>query len=108
MNLSHLIRSVRAAVVAITLALTGCIVVPADPYYGPGMVAPPAPRVEVIGAAPYPGYFWIGGYWNWVGHRHVWVPGYWAAPRPGYRWAPHAWRPYGGGWRAYPGRWHRG
>jgi hypothetical protein len=90
------------------LALTGCIVVPADPYYGPVMVAPPVPRVEVIGAAPYPGYFWTGGYWSWVGHRHVWVPGYWAAPRPGYRWAPHAWRPYGGGWRAYPGRWHRG
>jgi hypothetical protein len=93
--------------------LAGCYVVPARPYYydngyeyGPVVtVAPPAPEVEVVGVAPYPGAVWIGGYWNWVGGRHVWVRGRWEAGRPGYRYEPHMWRREGNGWREAPGRW---
>ncbi len=40
---------------------------------------PPPPRVEVIGAAPAPGYVWIGGNWAWKG-AWVWQAGRWEAP----------------------------
>ena len=104
--------------------LSACIVVPSGRHYGgysggqpgPGayesdaavMVAPPAPQVDVIINAPGPGYFWIGGFWNWIGGRHLWVGGHWQAHRPGYYWAPHAWQRHGQGWRARPGQWQRG
>jgi hypothetical protein len=99
-----------AGALVFSLALGGCVVVPADPYYAGGlvMVAPPAPRAEVIGVAPVPGYLWIGGYWNWTGHRHDWVAGHWEAPRPGHRWVPHQWARDGSGWRLHPGYWQRG
>ena len=29
----------------------------------------------MVGVAPVPGYVWFGGYWNWVGGRHVWDAG---------------------------------
>ncbi len=76
----------------LAVAIAGCVVVPDQRHYPGGvvMVAPPPPRVEVIGVAPTPGYVWIGGYWNWVGDRHEWVAGHWAAPRAGYHWVPHA------------------
>jgi hypothetical protein len=106
--------SARLAAAALaSIALGACVVAPAPGYYGgegyePGpyvTVEPPAPRAEVIGVAPYPGYFWIGGYWGWVGGRHEWVPGRWEAPRAGYRYVPHAWVREGGGWRMHPGHW---
>jgi hypothetical protein len=111
----------RAATLSIfgsVLALGGCVVAPAYPRYGgaPGgyydgdavYAAPPAPRYEVIGVAPYPGWFWIGGHWTWHSRRHHWVDGRWSAPRPGHRWQPHRWEPISGGrgWREMPGRWH--
>lgn len=100
---------VIAAALALSLVLGGCVVVPADPYYGgPVAVAPPAPRVEVYGAAPVPGHIWINGYWNWTGRRHDWVGGHWEAPRPGYRWVPHYWSQGYGGWRLHQGYWQRG
>lgn len=95
-----------AALVASSL-LGACVVAPA-PYYDGGAyatMAPPPAQVEVIGAAPAPGFLWIGGYWGWVGGRHEWVPGRWEAPRPGYRYVPHAWVREGGGYRLHPGRW---
>ena len=113
----------RLALASVLLAgglLSACIVVPSGRHYGgqggPGvyesegavMVAPPAPQVDVVIAAPGPGYFWIGGYWNWFGGRHSWVGGRWESQRPGYYWAPHAWQRYGNGWRARPGQWQRG
>jgi hypothetical protein len=106
-------KSVFAASVlgaALCAALSGCVVVPDQGHYVGGvvMVAPPAPRVEVIGVAPTPGYVWIGGYWNWVGGRHVWVPGRWDRGRSGYHWESHAWVREGDGWRMRPGRWVRG
>lgn len=102
--------ALAAALAAAALGLAGCVAVPA-PYYGyQGEVvgvAPPPPQAEVYGPPPAVGYVWIGGYWNWVGHRHVWVNGHWAAPRPGYGWVPHRWAPVRGGWRHEPGHWHR-
>ncbi len=106
-------RSTRIALLAAamaSLALTGCVVAPAaPPYYAgePVMVAPPPPRIEVIGVAPYPGHIWIGGYWGWRGGRHDWVPGRWEAPRHGHRWVPHRWEKSGPHWREHGGRWER-
>ncbi|HMK84526.1 MAG TPA: hypothetical protein VK437_01095 [Steroidobacteraceae bacterium] len=96
-----------AALLAAAL-LGGCVVAPAPGYYGPVVaVAPPAPQVEVVGVAPTPGFVWFGGYWNWVGGRHVWVAGHWGPGRPGYHWVPHAWVHEGGGWRMHEGHWAR-
>lgn len=101
------------ALLVLSGSLYGCVVV-ADPYgyqvsYVGGVVAvaPPAPRVEVYGVAPRPGYVWIGGYWNWVGGRHVWVAGHWSAPRAGYRWEGQHWVHGRDGWRLTRGRWVR-
>jgi hypothetical protein len=98
-----------AAVCTLVLAAPGCVVVPDQRHYVGGvvLVAPPAPLEEAAGAAPYPGYVWLGGYWNWVGDRHEWVPGRWSAPRPGRRWVAHQWVRQGDGWRLKPGRWER-
>ncbi len=37
----------------------------------------PAPRVEVIGIAPYRGAVWVHGYWVRGRRDWVWVRGYW-------------------------------
>ncbi len=99
--------------------LSACIVVPAGRVHGSRprddddderdvvTVAPPAPRVDVVIAAPGPGYFWIGGHWGWIGGRHVWVGGRWEAHRPGWRWVPYGWVQHRRGWRAVPGRWDK-
>jgi hypothetical protein len=110
MNQRRSVFAACALAAAISLGLGGCVVVPDQGHYVGGvvMVAPPAPRVEVIGVAPTPGYVWIGGYWNWVGGKHVWVPGRWDRGRPGYHWEAHAWVREGDGWRMRPGRWVRG
>ena len=99
------------------LLLTGCIVVPVGGRGGyadhggyggsPVMVAPPPAQGEVIGVAPGPGYFWVGGFWNWNAGRHLWVDGRWEARRQGYQWQPHRWAREGQGWRAEQGRWER-
>lgn len=52
-------------------------------HFGIGVPFPPPPlRHEVVVVRPGPGYFWVGGYWNWRPgyHRYVWVPGYWSRP----------------------------
>ena len=96
-----------AMAVVLCITLTACIV-EARPYRGAVIaVAPPAPRVEVYGAPPYPGYIWLGGYWHWTGARHEWVPGHWAAPRAGYRWVDHRWVHGPEGWHFEEGHWAR-
>jgi hypothetical protein len=92
---------------ALCVLMSGCVVAPVErPYYrGPVMVAPPPPRVEVIGPPPVVGHVWINGYWGWSGGRHEWVPGRWEAPRPGYVWAPHRWERDGEHWRQAGGHW---
>jgi YXWGXW repeat-containing protein len=106
-------RMVSAVAIAVASGalLAGCVVTPVGPpraYVGVGAtvaVAPPPPQPEYIGVAPYPGYIWFGGYWNWVGGQHVWVAGHWGPGRPGYYWVPHHWVATGGGWRMAPGHW---
>src|SRR5271168_5620796 len=95
------LRASLASGLVLGMALAGCVVVPDQRHYADGvvMVAPPAPRVEVIGEAPAPGYVWIGGYWDWVGGRYVWHAGSWGPGRPGYHWVAHGWVRSGGGWR---------
>jgi hypothetical protein len=109
MNQRMAVFAALALGLGLSIALPGCVVVPDQSHYAAGvvMVAPPAPRVEVIGVAPA-GQVWIGGYWNWVGGRHEWVAGHWAAGRPGYHWVAHSWVREGDGWRMRPGRWVRG
>lgn len=102
------------AVLCLATALVGgCVVYPEGDgysgYYVGGVVAipPPAPLVEAYGRPPGPGYFWIGGYWNWVGGRHVWVRGHWAHVRRGYRWVRRRWVHRRDGWHLIGGRWER-
>lgn len=98
------------ALAAVCIAVSACVVVPTPRglYVGPAIApAPPPPQVEYYGAAPYPGYFWMAGYWNWFGGRYVWVAGHWAAPRPGYRWAPARWVHRTDGWHMQGARWVR-
>jgi WXXGXW repeat (2 copies) len=91
------------AAVLLGATLAGCVMVPTR--HGYVAVAPPAPRVEVVGVAPGPGYFWVGGHWGWYGGRHVWRDGYWEQRRPGYRWEPQRWDRDNDGYRDKPGRW---
>ncbi len=57
-------------------------------------VAPPAPLVEVIPAAPSPRHVWAQGHWEWSPRqgRHVWARGYYqVAAQPGQVWVPARW-----------------
>ena len=95
---------------ALGLVLSGCAVPPDQGHVVDGMVmvAPPAPQVEAKPAPPRPDSVWIGGYWNWVGGRHIWVSGHWTKPRPGHHWVAYEWVRQGDGWRLRPGHWERG
>lgn len=77
------------AMIAGSLGLGGCAVLPADDYryYDDGryyghetLIVTPPPRIEYRGLPPAAGYIWIDGYWNRVGPRPYWVPGYWRPP----------------------------
>ena len=39
-------------------------------------VAPPAPLVETIPAAPGAGYAWVPGHYRWNGSSYVWLRGH--------------------------------
>ncbi len=71
------------------------------------IIAPPAPRIEVRGIAPHPGWIWTDGYWDWVGRGYVWVPGRWVTPRRGYHWVGHRWVHDRHGWHLQRGHWER-
>jgi hypothetical protein len=104
------LNSLRVALAATLLCATlcACVVAAAPGYYGETIyTAPPAAQYEVVGVAPVPGYFWVGGGWFWEGGRYGLHPGYWAAPRPGYHWVPREWARAGGGWRVRGGVWVR-
>jgi hypothetical protein len=107
----HFLKIAAAACVLSAAALSGCVVTPVGVEGEVVAYQPPPPvRYEVIGVAPAPGYFWIGGAWFWEGGRYDWRPGHWEAPREGYRWVAHGWRRSGNSWRMQPGHWeeHRG
>jgi WXXGXW repeat (2 copies) len=60
------------SVIACAAALSACVVEPARPPR-------PEPVVEVMPAAPAPGYHWVKGHYHWEGDRWVWMRGHWAA-----------------------------
>ena len=70
-------------------------------------VAPPPPRVEVVGTPPSPRHFWIHGYYGWVNGAHYWVPGRWEVMRAGWSWSEARWAIVGRRWHFYPGHWYR-
>lgn len=109
-------RSALLGIAALTLGLSGCAVYPAGYSYGytsetivSGPVvryAPPPPREEIIGIAPYVGAVWLPGHWVWR-DRWVWHRGYWGRPpHRGARWAPGGWDRDDDGWRWHRGDWH--
>ena len=56
------------------------------------VIAPPAPRYEVV-PAPRHGYVWAPGYWAVPPRaRTTWVPGYWANRPGGFVWVTGYWR----------------
>ena len=69
--------------------------------------APPPLRVEAV-PAPRRGYFWVPGYWEGRGHRHVWHAGYWQRERRGYHYVPPTWVERNNRWYYEQGRWNRG
>lgn len=70
-------------------------------------VAPPPPQEEVVGVAPGPDYFWIGGVWFWEGGQHVWHPGHWEHRREGFHYVAHHWDNDDGHWHLRGGTWRR-
>jgi len=71
------------------------------------VVAPPAPRYEVV-PAPRHGYVWAPGYYAWSGHKHVWHSGRWMKERHGEHWVAHSWEQRGDRWYFHDGHWDRG
>ena len=91
-------------VFALSTILAGC----GGGYYGPSYVryGPPAPRYEVVGVAPGPGFVWTNGYWDRRGSNWAWVGGRWdRPPRARAVWVPHEWRQEHGRYRFYRGHW---
>lgn len=73
-------------------------------YYAP--MAPPAPRYEVMGIAPGPGYVWTNGYWAYRGRGYDWVAGSWRRPpRAHARWEAGRWEHGDRGYRWREGHW---
>jgi hypothetical protein len=69
---------------------------------------PPAPIYEPVPSAPGPGYYWVGGYWQWNGYRYVWTRGHYAyPPYGGATWHPGHWAHNRYGWSWRPGHWGR-
>ncbi len=70
------------------------------------VLAPPAPRVEVV-PAPRPGYVWAPGYWGYDNRHYVWHGGTWQHARPGEHWVAHNWEQHGDRWHLNQGHWAR-
>jgi hypothetical protein len=69
-------------------------------------IGPPAPIVEVRGAAPSPNHLWVPGYHAWNGTAYVWTPGHWVArPRARAVWVPGRWVHARRGWYLVEGHW---
>ncbi|HEY6147835.1 MAG TPA: hypothetical protein VIZ69_09060 [Thermoanaerobaculia bacterium] len=71
-------------------------------------VAPPAPIVETVPAAPSPRHVWVGGYHRWDGRSYAWVPGHYVVRPRAYRaWVPGHWARHRRGYYWVPGHWRR-
>ncbi len=90
-----------AAAAIISTGAVGCVAVVRP--------APPAPRYEVVGVAPFPGAVWIGGHWVRRFGEWRWLRGHWAArPWRGAVWHRGHWRQTRYGWKWVGGHWgHR-
>jgi len=72
----------------------------------PIIIAPPAPRYEVVPAAR-PGYAWDRGHWRWDHGRYVWFAGRWQPLRAGHHWREGRWDHRGRHWHWVGGGWAR-
>jgi len=71
------------------------------------LIAPPAPRHEIVPVAR-PGYVWAPGYWDYRYNRYNWVAGHWVRERPGYYYNSPQWVQRGDRWTLTRGGWERG
>ena len=68
---------------------------------------PPAVKVEVKPAKPFPNALWNAGHWAWKGGKYIWISGHWVKQRPGYVWVPGHWINRPRGWVWVAGQWKR-
>ena len=66
---------------------------------------PPAPREEIIGRPPAPGYVWIQGHWQRHHDRWEWISGHWEAPHDHMVWVEGRWDRRHGGYVWVEGHW---
>ena len=71
------------------------------------LIAPPAPRYEIVPVARA-GYVWAPGYWDYRYNRYNWVSGHWVRERPGYYYNSPQWVQRGDRWTLTRGSWERG
>jgi len=108
---AEIMSKFRAA--APTLLLAGALTLTACAhhvrYFAGVSVGPPPPLAYgPVGVAPYPGWVWIDGYYDWSGSRWMWRPGRWARPpHRGYVWRGPSYERYRSGYRMRPGHWAR-
>jgi hypothetical protein len=81
---------------------------PPTPEMADGTVVeadPPAPIVEYVPDAVYPGFVWVGGFWGWRGGWY-WNAGHFSrAPFRGAAWVSGGWARGARGWAWHGGRW---
>ena len=96
--------------------LAGCVT---EPVHGPGprvaiqeraviRLGPPAPREEIIIAAPGPReqFVWDPGHWRWNGAEYVWDAGHWIKrPHARAEWIASHWTQMHGEWVLIEGHW---
>jgi hypothetical protein len=71
------------------------------------VVAPPAPRHEVVPTARA-GMVWAPGHYEWRGGEYAWVGGHWLRDRPGYEYREPRWVQRGNGeWILVGNNWER-
>src|SRR5262245_11215250 len=105
MERRNIVRTITLAAIVATM-LTA---MPADTSAATRVyvrIAPPAPVVETVVAAPRAGYVWRPGYYRWTGSAYAWVGGrYVAPPRPHAVWVPGHWALAPRGWFWIGGTW---
>lgn len=119
MSMSTSIR--LAALAAVTMLASGCVVEQPAPRRHPVVVEQPAPGyVEVIAPqapptvlveeepAPRPGYVWARGYWHWNGRKYVAMRGHWEPARAGYHYVHPHYVQRADGWHLNVGVWVAG
>jgi len=101
----HVLRTATLAAIAATIVLALPVRLSAATRVYV-RIAPPAPVVERVVAAPRMGYVWTPGFYRWSGREYVWVAGrYVAPPRPHVVWVPGHWTHEARGWFWIGGTW---